>query len=279
MGYSFCRFVCGVADTEMGGIDLHDGEWLWPQGLAHYVEHHSVRLPDEFIETMRSRCWRPPRDLPHPSGTNQMVLKKVGYWCSRYEPTLPHPRALVQPNWYGKNLPRILGYLRGGRDALGDYLEDFEDYLDDLDAEGRDQLDAREEPCCREDITFWENWAKRHGAAPPLSAPRKGPVVPREWLVRPITIEEYLDWEEPLGPSCPTPELLALLQSQVKAARRTGGELWFWQHGNPAREGGAAAGLAMVRNGQVRCEWWLRPGALAEHAHLGWPPLQGDSGK
>jgi hypothetical protein len=33
---------------------------VWPEGLAHYVEVHSVRLPDEFIDHMRSQGWRVP---------------------------------------------------------------------------------------------------------------------------------------------------------------------------------------------------------------------------
>ena len=35
---------------------------LWPEGLAHYVEVHAVRLPDEFIDHMRSRGWRVPAE-------------------------------------------------------------------------------------------------------------------------------------------------------------------------------------------------------------------------
>jgi hypothetical protein len=60
LGYSWCRCDCGIAEDQMGDSDLTDGEWVWPQGLAHYVERHSVRLPDEFIGTMRSHAWRIP---------------------------------------------------------------------------------------------------------------------------------------------------------------------------------------------------------------------------
>jgi len=48
-GYSWCRFECGVDRSEIGASDLTDGEWLWPEGLAHYVGAHSVRVPDELI--------------------------------------------------------------------------------------------------------------------------------------------------------------------------------------------------------------------------------------
>jgi hypothetical protein len=57
-GWSSCRFECGLAPSALGDRDLTDGVWLWPEGLAHYVEVHAVRLPDEFIDHMRSQGWR-----------------------------------------------------------------------------------------------------------------------------------------------------------------------------------------------------------------------------
>lgn len=51
MGYSPCRF-CGANN---GDLDFTDGVYLWPQGLAHYVREHNVRLPDEFTEHVRRR--------------------------------------------------------------------------------------------------------------------------------------------------------------------------------------------------------------------------------
>jgi len=45
-GLSWCRFRCGA--IEMGSRDLSDGEWIWPEGLAHYLNEHSLSLPDEF---------------------------------------------------------------------------------------------------------------------------------------------------------------------------------------------------------------------------------------
>jgi hypothetical protein len=44
---SFCRFECGVG--ALGDADLTDGRYVWPDGLAHYVEQHGVRLPEDFI--------------------------------------------------------------------------------------------------------------------------------------------------------------------------------------------------------------------------------------
>ncbi len=48
-GTSYCRFACGVPSEQMGSRDLTDGRFAWPEGLAHYVEAHDVRLPEPFI--------------------------------------------------------------------------------------------------------------------------------------------------------------------------------------------------------------------------------------
>ncbi len=45
---TFCRFACDIPARVLGRRDLTDGVWVWPEGLAHYVEAHSVRLPDRF---------------------------------------------------------------------------------------------------------------------------------------------------------------------------------------------------------------------------------------
>jgi hypothetical protein len=46
MGRSLCR-LCGA---EAGSLELSDGAFVWPEGLAHYVSIHSVRLPERFVE-------------------------------------------------------------------------------------------------------------------------------------------------------------------------------------------------------------------------------------
>lgn len=45
LGASQCR-ICGRPN---GTLDLTDGVYLWPEGLAHYVDEHAVRLPNEFV--------------------------------------------------------------------------------------------------------------------------------------------------------------------------------------------------------------------------------------
>jgi hypothetical protein len=56
---SFCRFGCGEAG--MGHADLTDGRFVWPEGLAHYIEHHDVRLPESFVAHTLARPLPLPR--------------------------------------------------------------------------------------------------------------------------------------------------------------------------------------------------------------------------
>jgi len=51
LGSSWCRFGCPGG---YGSAELTDGVWLWPAGLAHYVRHHSVALPTDFVRSATS---------------------------------------------------------------------------------------------------------------------------------------------------------------------------------------------------------------------------------
>jgi hypothetical protein len=55
LGTSWCRFGCGIDSRLMGSRDFTDDEWIWPEGLAHYVREHQLVLPDEFIAQALSR--------------------------------------------------------------------------------------------------------------------------------------------------------------------------------------------------------------------------------
>jgi len=59
-GYSWCRFPGGPPDDEMGSADLTDGDWVWPEGLAVYVERYAVRLPEDFLRAVAARGYNPP---------------------------------------------------------------------------------------------------------------------------------------------------------------------------------------------------------------------------
>lgn len=46
IGYSECR-ICGKM---LGTHERTDFEYIWPDQLDHYVEEHSVKLPEEFLD-------------------------------------------------------------------------------------------------------------------------------------------------------------------------------------------------------------------------------------
>lgn len=48
LGPSPCR-LCEDRRVN-GNLELTDGVYVWPEGLAHYVAEHAVRLPQEFVE-------------------------------------------------------------------------------------------------------------------------------------------------------------------------------------------------------------------------------------
>jgi hypothetical protein len=62
----------------MGGGEFTDGEWLWPEGLAHYVEAHSVRLPDAVVASMERRGWLIPAEL----GPLDASLVDESFWIA-----------------------------------------------------------------------------------------------------------------------------------------------------------------------------------------------------
>jgi hypothetical protein len=78
--FSFCRFKCGADPSDMGHCDLTDGEWVWPEGLAHYVEHHHVILPMEFVQSMRRNDWEVPPDVIVPEVQEGYHIMDMKFW-------------------------------------------------------------------------------------------------------------------------------------------------------------------------------------------------------
>jgi hypothetical protein len=85
-GVSYCRFECGVSDRDMGSRCLTDGEWVWPEGLGHYVEVHTVRLPDEFIVSMRRKQWRMSRNVT--VNRQEHGLPDTSFWVAWAQDTM-----------------------------------------------------------------------------------------------------------------------------------------------------------------------------------------------
>jgi hypothetical protein len=57
-GVSWCRF-CGA---DNGSSERSDGVYLWPEGLAHYIRRHNVRLPATVIEHLLCALRSPDHD-------------------------------------------------------------------------------------------------------------------------------------------------------------------------------------------------------------------------
>jgi hypothetical protein len=52
---------CLLCPSDLPQRDLTDGVWLWPEGLAHYVEKHNVRVPDGMVAQMDALQFRVPK--------------------------------------------------------------------------------------------------------------------------------------------------------------------------------------------------------------------------
>lgn len=50
-GMSLCR-ICG---TRNGSTDISDGAYVWPSGYTHYLEAHTVKPPQAFIDHVLNR--------------------------------------------------------------------------------------------------------------------------------------------------------------------------------------------------------------------------------
>lgn len=70
-GWSYCRYRCGISGEKMGDSELTDGTWVWPIGLAHYVDTHHVSLPPEFVNTVMG--------LPTDPSLSKYTIPD-GYW-------------------------------------------------------------------------------------------------------------------------------------------------------------------------------------------------------
>jgi hypothetical protein len=70
LGFSTCRFNCGIPDHEMGNSCLTDGKFIWPEKLSHYISEHKVWLPEPFIFHVKGNQNYNPSDID---------LEKVGF--------------------------------------------------------------------------------------------------------------------------------------------------------------------------------------------------------
>jgi hypothetical protein len=80
MGFSWCRFRCGVPDHCLGSTELTDGTYGWPSGLVHYVRDHQLRLPDEVVLHMLGQAQFPPLQAALVSEASRM---NTSWWATQ----------------------------------------------------------------------------------------------------------------------------------------------------------------------------------------------------
>jgi hypothetical protein len=55
--------VLNSSHPRIGAAHIHtDGIWIWPEDLAYYVEHYNVALPSDFLDHVKLRMYRPPKE-------------------------------------------------------------------------------------------------------------------------------------------------------------------------------------------------------------------------
>jgi hypothetical protein len=86
MGYSKCR-ICGKNN---GDLELSDSHYVWPDGLAHYVKEHAVRLPDEFVA--HAYAW---------TEVLEDAERDENSWQHESPPAKSSPRIEKSTNWNG----------------------------------------------------------------------------------------------------------------------------------------------------------------------------------
>jgi hypothetical protein len=92
-GFSSCRFpACGHPErARLGSKDLTDGQWIWPEGLWHYVRDHAVQLPDELVACAAAHDFV----VPAPSDADAQLAPEAAFWLRwSAEHTAPPPAAV-----------------------------------------------------------------------------------------------------------------------------------------------------------------------------------------
>ncbi|KAG7385381.1 hypothetical protein PHYPSEUDO_001595 [Phytophthora pseudosyringae] len=95
LAYSFCRFPdCSLGLEQprvLGACTMTDGVFCWPEGYWHYVNHHHVKPPQEFLDHMLGRY-----------GTMMEMTrkaraeKKLLLWDDTEQKTVDMPRAMQE---------------------------------------------------------------------------------------------------------------------------------------------------------------------------------------
>src|ERR1043166_3188722 len=112
---------CAICGVDAGHRERTDGVWRWPEGLAHYVTAHGVRLPDELVQHMAAHSFTAPRvdvkhlreSLPRTNPTATSLISK-GSVAAELDEMLAEPVSKKSPT-----IPK-----KGKRDKAENTLDD-----------------------------------------------------------------------------------------------------------------------------------------------------------
>lgn len=93
-GLSTCRF-CGQMN---GSAEMTDGVYCWPEGLAHYLDVHEVRLPDEFVTHVHDA--QNPMDMAPPPSFDELGQRDRSWPGSEFGLPIWEPDDPTEFEWY-----------------------------------------------------------------------------------------------------------------------------------------------------------------------------------
>ncbi|KAH7492409.1 uncharacterized protein KRP23_1317 [Phytophthora ramorum] len=91
LAYSLCRFSdCSLAMEQprvMGACTMTDGIYCWPEGYWHYVKHHHVKPPQEFLDHLLER---------YDTMVEMTAEKRLWLWDELEQKAVGMPRAMQE---------------------------------------------------------------------------------------------------------------------------------------------------------------------------------------
>jgi hypothetical protein len=73
---------------------------------------------DQYPPLVRDPQGKLPSMVAEKCGHDLHALRAIGYWQSPEEPSLPDPRAFVDPSWDAAERAAVIAYLRKGKTAM-----------------------------------------------------------------------------------------------------------------------------------------------------------------
>jgi hypothetical protein len=123
MGRSWCRFNC--QNTSMGAADLTDGTYCWPEGLAHYLKKHKLRLPEKVVNHILTQDIFP---FDHARQVEELCPVDKSWW-------------LTQKGWNNN----VTDFSQGSEAADKELLRRFDRKLIDFGPETEEIMIARQQ--------------------------------------------------------------------------------------------------------------------------------------